>query len=270
MRRPLLIALSCAALGALLHTLVAEVPAVQNADVRVLAGFMGLWPLPFVGESHRIVGLFNPAPYAALILGIVAASALMGRLKVGLLAVGAMLCASASSQVLKHVLVTPHQSVPWLGEHTWPSGHTTGAMSFALALVLIAPPAWRWLAGTVGGLLTVGVVYGIMINGWHFPSDVLGGLLMSTFWASLAVLPLRASEPVSWRAPALVGTVLAAGVFLVVITRPEAAATYAEANTTFVVGALAIAFAVLVLSGSVLAPTGAQPRRRLDSRHARG
>ena len=64
-------------------------------------------------------------------------------------------------------------------------------MSFALALVLIAPPNRRWLAATVGGLLTVATSYGILINGWHFPSDVLGGLLVSTFWASLAVLPLR-------------------------------------------------------------------------------
>jgi membrane-associated phospholipid phosphatase len=269
-RRPLTIALSCVVLGVVLHTLVTRVPAVGHADVTTLYGFMGLWPFSWVSESHRVVGLFDPAPYAALIVGIVVAAALMGRLRIGLLAVGAMLCASATSEILKHVLATPHETTPWLGTHTWPSGHTTGAMSFALALVLIAPPRWRWLAATVGGVLTVATAYGILINAWHFPSDVLGGLLVSTFWASLAVLPLRSREPVSWRAPALAGVLLAGAGAVAVLSRPEAAATYATDNTTFVVGALAIAFAVLALSGSVLAPTAAPRRPQLGSRHARG
>src|SRR5262249_40120154 len=149
---PLFLALVCVALLALLHTLVTQVPAVDRADVRTLYGFMGLWPFSWVSESHRVVGLFNAGPYTALILGLVAASALMGRVKIGLLATGAMLCASATTQVLKHFLESPHESAPWLGTHTWPSGHTTGAMSFALALVLITPSRWRWLAATVGGL----------------------------------------------------------------------------------------------------------------------
>jgi len=231
---------------------------------------MGLWPFSWVGESRRVVALFDPAPYAALIAGIDFAAALLRRLKIGLLAVGAMLCASGTSQILKHLLATPHESAPWLGTHTWPSGHTTGAMSFALALVLIAPPRLRWLAATVGGLLTVVTAYGILINAWHFPSDVLGGLLVSTFWASVAVLPLRSWEPVSWRAPVLAGSVLGVGALVAFLSRPEAAATYAVDNTTFVAGALAIAFAVLALSGTVLAPTAAPRRPRLDSRHARG
>ena len=270
MRRPLFIALSCVALGALLHTLVTTVPAIQAADERTLEGFMGLWPFAWVSESHQVVSLFNPVPYAVLVLGIVAGAALMGRTRIGLLAAGAMLCASATSQLLKHFLTTDHNSAQWLGQHTWPSGHTTGAMSFALALVLISPSNRRWLAATVGGLLTVATAYGILINGWHFPSDVLGGLLVSTFWASLAVLPLRSWERVSLRAPVLAGGVLALAGLLAFLTRPEAAATYAVDNTTFVFGALAIAFAVLVLSGSVLAPTAAPPRRPLGSPRARG
>jgi membrane-associated phospholipid phosphatase len=269
-RRPLFIALLCAVLGALLHTLVTQVPAVADADARTLQGFLGLWSLPLVDESYKLVGLFDPFNYALLLLGIVGAASLMGRLRIGLLAAGAMICASASSQILKALLATPHDAVYGLDTHTWPSGHTTGAMSFALALVLISPSKWRWLAATVGGLLTVAVAYGILINRWHYPSDVLAGLLMSTFWASLAVLPLRSHERVSLRAPVLAGAVLALGALTAVITRPEAAATYAVDNTTFVAGALAIAFAVLALSGSVLAPTAAPPHRRLGSPRARG
>ena len=56
---------------------------------------MGLGPLPLAEHAHRLVALFDPAPYAVLVLGIVAAAALMGRLRIGLLAAGAMLGAAA-------------------------------------------------------------------------------------------------------------------------------------------------------------------------------
>ena len=62
----------------------------------------------------------------------------------------------------------------------------------------------------------------------------------------------------------------ALGALVAVLSRPEAAATYAVANTTFVVGALAIAAAALVLSGSVPAPTGARRRPPRHSPRARG
>jgi membrane-associated phospholipid phosphatase len=267
-RRPLLIALA----GAVVYLLATRVPAVERADLRTLDGFIGLSALPLAEHTHRLVTLFDPAPFAVLVLGIVAAAYLMGRLPIGLLAGGAMIGAAVTSQVLKVVLATQRDYLPgyWMGPEAWPSGHTTAVMSFALALVLIAPPNRRWLAAAVGGVLTVVTVFGILINAWHYPSDVIGGLLNATFWASLAVIPLRSREPGSWRAPAIAGAVLAFGALVAVLSRPEAAATYASDNTTFVVGALAIAAATLVLSGSVLAPTGARPRPPAHSPPARG
>ena len=44
--------------------------------------------------------------------------------------------------------------------------------------------------------------------------------------------------------------------------RPSGAVAYAVQNTTFVAGAVAIAAAALVLTGSVPAPTTARLRRR--------
>jgi membrane-associated phospholipid phosphatase len=254
MRRPLLIGLA----GLVVYLLTTYVGVFRTADVHTLQGFMGLGPLPLAEHAHRLVALFNPAPYAALVLFVIAAASLMGRLRIGLLAAAAMVCASAGAQVLK-VLLAVQRDAPWLGPETWPSGHSTGVMSFALALVLIAPPARRWLAAAGGGVLTVATVYGILINGWHYPSDVIGGLLMATFWMSLAVIPLRSAEPISWRAPVAGGAVLAFGGLLAVLSRPGAAATYVVEHTTFVLGALTIACAALVLSGSVLAPTAARP-----------
>jgi hypothetical protein len=64
--------------------------------------------------------------------------------------------------------------------------------------------------------------------------------------------------------PALGGAVLAALGVIAVSLRPEQAFAYALANTTFIVGALAIAAGALGLSGSVPVPTAARrgpPRR---------
>jgi hypothetical protein len=138
-------------------------------------------------------------------------------------------------------------------------------MSVALALVIIAPPRLRALAATLGGVLTVVTVFSIMMLGWHYPSDIIGGLLVATFWACLAVIPLRGEvRAPSLRASVRAGAVLLGGAGLLVLTRPAAAVDYALANTTWLAGAVGIAVAALVLSGSVPAPTGARARRHRD------
>jgi membrane-associated phospholipid phosphatase len=268
MRRPLLIAVA----AAVVYVLATRVDALRAADLHTLEGVMGLGPLPLADQAYRLVGLFDPAPFALLAAGGVAASYLAERLPIGLLAAGAMVAAAVTSQILKDLLAVQRDfpAGHFMGPEAWPSGHSTGVMSFALALVLIAPPSRRWLAAAAGGVLAVATVYGLLINGWHYPSDVIGGFLVATFWASLAVIPLRSRERVSWRAPVVAASVLAGAAVLVVASRPGAAASYALENTTFVVGALAIAFAALALSGSVLAPTGARAPSPGRSPHARG
>ena len=86
-----------------------------------------------------------------------------------------MVAANVTSQVLKVLLATQRDFPPghWMGPEAWPSGHATAVMSFALALVLIAPPRRRWLAAAVGAVLTVATVYGILINGWHYRLKIL-------------------------------------------------------------------------------------------------
>lgn len=258
--------------GVVVYLLATRVGAVEQADLRTLAGFMGLGSLPVAEHLHRLVGLFDPAPFAVLTFGVVAAAALMGRVRIGLLAAGAMVGAAVTSQILKVLLAVQRDSPPGIafGPEAWPSGHATAVMSFALALVLIAPPHRRWPAAAAGAVLTVATTFAILISAWHYPSDVIGGLLVATFWASLAVIPLRSRERVSWRAPVIGGAVLAFGALVAALSRPEAAASYAVDNTTFVVGALAIAAAALALSGSVLVPTAARTRPPGRSPHARG
>ena len=119
-------------------------------------------------------------------------------------------------------------------------------------------------------LLTVFTVNALLMVGSHYPSDVLGGLLLASAWGSAAVLALGERDRVSVRGPLLATGALFALFALAVLPRTGAAVDYAVANTTFVLSALTIAAAALVLSGSVPAPTGARRRLPPGSPRARG
>lgn len=105
--------------------------------------------------------------------------------------------ANATTQVLK-LLVFDRPDLLQLGApNSMPSGHTTVISSIALGLVLLAPPAMRIPAATVGlaGSLVVGAATVVM--GWHRLSDVAAALLVSLAWAGtlFALLMLRPRRP---------------------------------------------------------------------------
>ncbi|HWK28132.1 MAG TPA: phosphatase PAP2 family protein [Solirubrobacter sp.] len=256
-------AAACVLAGALVYLAAVHVGFVATADLRVLEGFMGL---PGEQFARPLVSLFDPGSFAVLAGALVAAALLAGRIKPALVAATIMLGAGVTTQVLKPLLAVQrdYPEFHYMGPVAFPSGHTTAAMSFALALIVVAPARLRPLAVAVGGLLTVAVMFSLLELGSHYPSDVIGGLLVATGWACLA----SAAPRLSLRGPALAAAVLGVAAAVLVALRPEAVLAYASANTTFVLGALAIAAGALVLSGSVPAPTAA-PRRPRSPR-ARG
>ena len=244
-----------------------HVGVVADAELRVLEGFMGL---PGHEYARDLVGMFDPAPFAVLSLSLVAGALLARRPRAAAAALITMLGAGVTTQQLKPLLAFQRDFPPmhFMGPVAYPSGHTTAVMSLALALIIVSPARLRPLAAAAGGLLTVATVFSLLVLGSHYPSDIVGGLLVATTWASVATAVLRLELKPSLAGAALGAFVLgAAGVFVVAL-RPADAFAYASANTTFVVGALAIAAGALALSGSVPAPTGALRRPR--SPRARG
>jgi uncharacterized protein (TIGR03382 family) len=78
---------------------------------------------------------------------------------------------------------------------SFPSGHATAAMSLALVAVIVAPRGWRpWVAiAAAGYAATVGVALVLRFD--HYPSDVVGGYLVATAWATaMAAIALRHRE----------------------------------------------------------------------------
>ncbi len=74
-----------------------------------------------------------------------------------------------------------HALVLETGHNSFPSGHTAFAasLSWAIILVLARPGAQRRLAVVVGALFTAAVAFSRIYLGVHYPTDVVGGLLIS-------------------------------------------------------------------------------------------
>lgn len=188
-------AICLAALVALLAAAYALAPA-ANADAAALHGLEALqgpvsWPL-----SSAIAHTADPLPLAVLVALLVCFGWRAGRRRQAVAAALAVGGANIATQLLKVALAHPRVH-PLLGGQqvdsaAFPSGHATASMSIALAAVIVSPPRWRPPVAVAGTGYVLAVTSSILIMGWHFPSDVLGGLLVAAAFAFAAVASGRA------------------------------------------------------------------------------
>jgi membrane-associated phospholipid phosphatase len=234
----------------------------QRADARVLAGFVGIQTAHGYRLASSLAQLFNPVPFAALAGAVVTIGVARGRVRLAAACAATMLAANVTTQALKDMLPSARPRVPdaLVGVHAWPSGHATASMSLALALVLMSSPRTRPVVGAIGGLLAVAVAYSVLLLGWHYPSDVVGGMLIAGGWSCvLAAVAVRRPLAVRVRArsalgpPAVAAGMLLVALALVVAARPAEVSAYASAHTTFAVGAAALAAAAVALAAAVSA-----------------
>jgi membrane-associated phospholipid phosphatase len=277
-RPPLLLALLC--LGALAATgvLAKLVPITQQGDARTLNGFLDLNGPQLSPVLNGIAHLADPGPYAlvGLVLALVALA--RGRWRVALLIPVVFVVSGATAEGLKLVLAS-QRADEWLGPHShigaasWPSGHSTAAMTMALCAVLAAPPRLRPTVAALGAAFALAIAYAILTLGWHFPSDVFGGYLVAATYVLLGISAVAAADrrwptrrgaeavthPVDV-VPAVGVAMLAAGAAIgLALARPHAMLGYAATHTTFVAGAVAIA--VLATALATVMATGFRASR---------
>jgi membrane-associated phospholipid phosphatase len=103
--------------------------------------------------------------------------------------------ANVATQILKILLAHPRfhpvLGVNQLAATAFPSGHATAAMSIALAAVIVCPAKLRPRVAPVAALYALAVATSILVLGWHFPSDVLGGFMVAAVFAFGAVAAAR-------------------------------------------------------------------------------
>jgi membrane-associated phospholipid phosphatase len=247
-------------------------PGAAELDATTLAGFMGLRGTGVEGFAVQVAQLADPLPFGLASAAIIALALVRRRPALAVMSGVVLVGANATTQLLK-VLTAEPRGPEWMSHlhvapESWPSGHATAAMTLALCLVAVAPAGLRPLAAAVGGTFALAVSYSILVLGWHFPSDVVGGFCVAAAWtlagiaAVWAIRPERrgvaARERVQ-RAEAVLGpsaaAALAVGAVVIAgaLARPAAALAYAESNTAFVVAAAVIGSAALALAAALAA-----------------
>jgi membrane-associated phospholipid phosphatase len=195
-KAPLLACLGCA--GALIALVIVayKLGPVEHLDATLLAKISS--PAGTGREDGLADGfahLADPLPLIAMLAAIVVLALAAGRRREALAVVAVVAGANLTTQVLKVLLAHPRYE-PFLGFHqpsptAFPSGHATAATSIAVALLLTAPRRLRPLA-LLAGTAFVGLIsISLLVAEWHYPSDVLGGILVAAGWGFAAVAALR-------------------------------------------------------------------------------
>lgn len=95
--------------------------------------------------------------------------------------------------------VRPEVLIEPLSSYSFPSGHASAAFAFCLTLGALAgrgqPARWRitWflLASLPAGAIALSRIY----LGVHWPTDVVGGILLAVFFCSISLLLIQARAP---------------------------------------------------------------------------
>ncbi|HWI71228.1 MAG TPA: phosphatase PAP2 family protein [Baekduia sp.] len=271
LRRPgppfLLAALTAVAL-ALTGVLAKLIPLTQQGDGKTLDGFIGLNSPRLTPVLDQLAHSADPGPYALVAVVLALIALVRGRPRVAAAIPVLFVATGATTEALKHLLASPRVD-EWLGSGaqisaaSWPSGHSTAAMTMALCAVLAAPPRLRPTVAALGGAYALALAYAILTLGWHFPSDVFGGYLVAATYVLIAIGTIAWTEQ-RWPSrrgieagtrpgdavPAVLVAVGAAGAAGgLVLARPHQLLNYASTHTTFVAGALAIAALAALIVG---------------------
>lgn len=189
---------ACAVALGLLTVLALGIGAGRHLDARL---FLRLVEYPPQGGTlaDAIASLGDPLPMLAMLAVACTIGLLRGRPSGALAAVLVVAGANLTTQLLKILLAHPRVKVAIGGDpfepNTFPSGHTTAAASIAIAYAFVAPVALRDLTLVLGAAFVLAVGCSVVVVGWHYPSDVLGGILVAAGWGFAALAAMRAFAP---------------------------------------------------------------------------
>lgn len=160
----------------------------------------------FTHLSERVARVFlelgSPAAVVVFVVLIVAICLWLRYLRGAVLAVAATgLGSSATEWVIKPAV---HRTIR--GGLAFPSGHTTGFCAVALTVaVLVCGPGRQLLSRRMAALVCViaalsalGCMVGLVRAGYHYATDVLGGLCVATAAVLLVALPADAIFASRW------------------------------------------------------------------------
>ncbi len=264
-RSPLLAAAACCLAFAAVLTCAYAIAPIGRLDAIALHGLMTLDGSLSYPVTAGIAHSADPLPLTVMLAVLFGWGWALGRRRQALGAVALVAGANLTSMILQVALAHPryHPILAGnrMGAEAFPSGHATSAMSIALAAVLVAPPRLRVAVASGAAAYVIAVSTSLMVLGWHFPSDVLGGLLVASGFFFLAVAAIRggaagragfAAQRVGLAlSPGLGGAAVAvlAAAGLIALSRADELLAFARLQTVATVTALA----VMVVSAGLVA-----------------
>jgi membrane-associated phospholipid phosphatase len=168
----------------------------QRIDTAALAGNS-------IGRRHieelieAVLGAMTVASLltATLVIGFIAL--IRRRVVLALLATALILGANLTTQLLKVTLTRPEFGIDLArlsAGNSLPSGHTTVAVSVAVALVLVLPARLGTPAALAGAGYAALAGVATLAAGWHRPSDAVAAVLVVGGWAALIAAVLAVSR----------------------------------------------------------------------------
>ena len=184
-------------------------------------------PALVLGRLYEGLSWVSVGSVGASLLVCVALALVRRRLDLALGAVVVIGGATLSTQILKNDLF-PGLDLSQ-GQNSLPSGHTTVALSIALAAVIVAPPAWRSTVATGVSATASLVGVALVLARYHRPSDVIAATFVCVVWAAVGLLTAalvrhRPSAPVhgvSVHVGALIGASMVGGLLVSWGVRPQ-------------------------------------------------
>jgi membrane-associated phospholipid phosphatase len=188
----------CIAAVSLLGLVATYVIAVRTArgqalDLTALRG-ASIQVRPVFRVARGVLGTISVASLAVVFAVLFGVALIQGKRRLAFV-VGAMVFASVgTTELLKRVLLTrPPLAQLSTGEtsvNTLPSGHSTIAMIFVVAMLFVVPRKWQGAVALIGAPFAVAVGISTVIQHWHRPSDVIAAwFVVATFsFSTLIVL----------------------------------------------------------------------------------
>ena len=194
-KAPVVAWLACAVALVLLMLAVYKIGPAQRLDATLLS-HLSVREDSLTGSlANMVAHLADPLPLLAMLAAICAVALRRGRPRAAVAALAVVAGANLTTQILKVALAHPRFQ-PILGDNqvgavAFPSGHATAAASIAIALAFVVPWRWRPAAAVLGAGYTLAVASSVLLLDWHFPSDVLGGILVAAGWGFAVLAGLR-------------------------------------------------------------------------------
>jgi membrane-associated phospholipid phosphatase len=197
LKGPLFGAFACAGGLALVAALAYRSEGAQRLDATVRGRFIADPGSSAESLAAAVALLGDPL---VLLLSLVVACGIAvkrGRPRDAVAALVVVAGANLTTQALKVLFSHPRVRAALGADLAWdgfPSGHTTAIASTAIAFMFVVPARFRLAIGALGVFLVAAVGCAVVILDWHYPSDVLGGILVASGWGFLALAALRLFE----------------------------------------------------------------------------